>query len=261
VHAQADPEGIVYAEPGGARLKAYVFSAPASTARPAVVLFHGGGWTDGEPAWVFAAARRFADRGLAAFAIEYRLSTGGVTPADALADACASLHWVRANSTRWNVDPRAVIAYGVSAGGQLAGAAATIGCGNTEGAFRKGGPDALVLWSPALDVSRSPWFARLLAGRMPAQSLSPLANMTGALPPTSIVHGERDTVTPFEASRAFCEAARAQGGRCELVAYPGVGHLLTRNLEHQESDFDIDPAMRADAIRRQMDFVDSLRKR
>ncbi|APV49202.1 hypothetical protein BWI17_05605 [Betaproteobacteria bacterium GR16-43] len=256
--AQGDPRFLTYSEPGGVALKVHVFEAPGSTRRPAVVLFHGGGWTEGEPAWVFAAARRFAERGFPAFAVQYRLSGAEVTPVEALQDACASLQWVRATAAKWNVDPRRVIAYGVSAGGHLAGTAATIGCGNKEGSLGNGGPDALVLWSPALDVARSTWFAKLLAGRASPESLSPVENVRGPLPPTSIVHGEEDTVTRIRGSRAFCEAAKAHGGRCEVIAYPGVGHLLTRNLKHQESDFDVDPATRADGIRRQMEFVEGL---
>jgi hypothetical protein len=40
--------------------------------------------------------------------------------------------------------------------------------------------------------------------------------------------------------------------------YPGVGHLLTRNLSNQESDFDPDPVARADGIAQQHRFLVSL---
>jgi hypothetical protein len=48
------------------------------------------------------------------------------------------------------------------------------------------------------------------------------------------------------------------GGHCELAVYPGVGHLLTRNLANQESDFDPDPAARADGIAKELAFLESL---
>ncbi|MCJ7524030.1 MAG: hypothetical protein MUP71_02265 [Candidatus Aminicenantes bacterium] len=38
------------------------------------------------------------------------------------------------------------------------------------------------------------------------------------------------------------------GGICELHVYPGVGHLLTRNLANQEDNFDPDPKFKADGI-------------
>jgi acetyl esterase/lipase len=62
------------------------------------------------------------------------------------------------------------------------------------------------------------------------------------MPPVHIVHGERDTLTPLSGARRFCERVLAGGAQCQLVVYPGVGHLLTRNLANQESDFDPDPA-------------------
>jgi hypothetical protein len=40
--------------------------------------------------------------------------------------------------------------------------------------------------------------------------------------------------------------------------YPGLGHLLTRNLASQERDFDPDPAARADGVARQLAFLRSL---
>ena len=45
---------------------------------------------------------------------------------------------------------------------------------------------------------------------------------------------------------------------CELNVYEGVGHLLTRNLANQESDFDPDPEARADGIARHLRFLAEL---
>ncbi|WP_295803356.1 hypothetical protein [uncultured Microbulbifer sp.] len=70
---------------------------------------------------------------------------------------------------------------------------------------------------------------------------SPVATGNGSMPPVSIVQGELDTLTPLTGAKKFCEKIEAERGGCELHVYPGVGHLLTRNLENQESDFDPDP--------------------
>lgn len=45
---------------------------------------------------------------------------------------------------------------------------------------------------------------------------------------------------------------------CELHVYEGVGHLLTRNLANQESDFDPDPEARADGIAQHERFLTEL---
>ena len=43
-----------------------------------------------------------------------------------------------------------------------------------------------------------------------------------------------------------------------LNVYDGVGHLLTRNLANQESDFDPDPDARADGIAQHVRFLNTL---
>ena len=257
----SEPTAHTYRQVGGVALKAYVF-APDTTRvvrpRPAILLFHGGGWVAGAADWTFTSARRYAEMGLVAVSIQYRLSGDSVTPVDALADVCAAFHWVRAQATALGVHPHRIAASGVSAGGHLAAAAATIGCGNTEGAYGVGGPDALVLWSPALDVSGDGHFRRLLRGRATVAAYSPVEHVRPRMPPVHIVHGDRDTLTPLSGARRFCDRVLAVKGTCELVVYPGVGHLLTRNLANQESDFDPDPIAREDGNARQRAFVAAL---
>jgi dipeptidyl aminopeptidase/acylaminoacyl peptidase len=80
-------------------------------------------------------------------------------------------------------------------------------------------------------------------------------HVSKSTPPTCIVHGEKDSLTPLAGSRKFCDALTAAGGVCELNIYEGVGHLLTRNLANQEDDFDPDPEKRADGIEKQRRFL------
>ena len=256
----SEPAERVYRTVNGTALKAFVFSPvrKAGTTSPAILMFHGGGWVAGEPNWVFSSAQRYAGIGMVAIPVQYRLSNDTITPIDALADVCASFHWAREQAKTLGIDPRRVAASGVSAGGHLAGAAATIGCGSTEGAYETGGPDALVLWSPALDVSRDGFFRGLLLGRAPVEAYSPVEHVRERMPPVVIVHGEKDTLTPLSGARRFCERVTVSGGRCDLHVYPGVGHLLTRNLANQESDFDPDPVARDDGNAKQVAFLKAL---
>lgn len=255
------PTQHTYREVDGAALTAYVFApetTDSSTPRPAILLFHGGGWVAGAPEWTFSSARGYAAMGLVAVSIQYRLSDERVTPIDALADVCSAFHWVRTHATALGVHPHRIAASGISAGGHLAAAAATIGCGNTEGAFGLGGPDALVLWSPALDVSADGHFRRLLRDRATAGEYSPVEHVRPRMPPIHIVQGERDTLTPLSGARSFCGRVLAGRGTCELLVYLGVGHLLTRNLANQEGDFDPDPVAREDGHSRQRAFIAAL---
>ncbi|QJR16061.1 alpha/beta hydrolase [Usitatibacter palustris] len=259
--AAAEPLAPVvhtYREVDGVALKAYVFAKaqPEGTApRPVMLLFHGGGWSAGEPSWVFATARRYAELGWVAVPVQYRLSGAQVTPIDALSDVCHAFQWMRSKAATLGARADRIVAYGVSAGGHLAAASATIGCGNTNGTYGVGGPDALVLWSPALDLSADGHFRRLLRDREPAAAYSPVEHIRPRMPPVHIVHGEKDTLTPLAGARRFCDRVASGGGRCELVAYPNLGHLLTRNLADQENDYDPDPVARADGVAKQRDFV------
>jgi len=65
----------VYREIGGESLHAYVFLPPGHRIAPrahAILLFHGGGWSAGAAEWTFPTARRFADSGLVAIAIQLK---------------------------------------------------------------------------------------------------------------------------------------------------------------------------------------------
>ena len=56
-----EPAPHLFASPGGVPLKAYVFAQTGKKTgerRAAIVVFHGGGWSEGEPEWAFARARR-----------------------------------------------------------------------------------------------------------------------------------------------------------------------------------------------------------
>lgn len=233
-----------YKTVGEQALKAHVFtpSDKASGPRAAVLLFHGGGWTEGEAEWTYGRARMLAALGLVAIPIEYRLTREGVSPLDALADTCDAFAWTRAQAKRLGVDPKRVASYGVSAGGQLSAAA---GLGACPGKTR--GPDLMLLWSPALDVAEDGWFRKLLAGKDPAP-VSPLVLADRRGPPTAIVQGEADTLTPLKSAEAFCERRKKAGGVCEINRYLGLGHLLTRNISNQENNFDIDPQASRDGF-------------
>jgi acetyl esterase/lipase len=256
--AQRAPAEHVYATPNGTELRVHVFTpdGPATAKRPAIVLFHGGGWAMGEPAWTFPRARHFAEHGMVAVAAQYRLSDQKeVTPHEAMADARAAIRWVRAQAGSLGVDPNRIAAYGWSAGGHLAACAAIFGA--DEGGLRAS-PDALVLVSPAVSVGADGWVQRLLMGRGTARDVSPDEHVRKGLPPTLILQGDVDTVTPLAGARRFCERMRAAGNRCDLQVYEGFGHLFTPAGTPDDGMPQPDPATSADASKRADRFLASL---
>jgi acetyl esterase/lipase len=253
-----EPQAYVYREVDGQKLKAYVFVPPSEPSRKptsAILLFHGGGWVAGSAEWTFGDARRFAALGMVAIAVDYRLSRGKATPIEALDDTRAAFQWVRRHAAEFNIDPSRVAGHGVSAGGQLVAAAATVDLPGDKVGAPSSRPDLLLLWSPALDVAADGWFVKLLQGRASASDYSPLEHAGASTPPTSIVNGDKDTLTPLSRAEQFRDRVIQSGGLCELHVYPGVGHLLTRKLTDQESDFDPHPEFRADGKARQERFL------
>jgi acetyl esterase len=256
--AAQQPRAYVIREIDGQKLTVYVFSPQGEvSAKPtaAVLCFHGGGWVAGSAEWTAKEARRFAALGLTAVTVDYRLAEGKITPIEALDDTRAAFRWLRRHAEEFNIDPKRVAGYGVSAGGHLVAAAATLdlpGDGIDETSSK---PDLLMLWSPALDVAADRWFVRLLQGRASAADYSPLEHAGASTPPSCIVNGDKDTLTPLTKAEQFRDRVVQSGGVCELHIYPGVGHLLTRNLKDQEDNYDPDPAFKADGIARLIDFL------
>ena len=257
VHAQESspqPTLHTYKTIESVSLKAHVYSPPgAKGPRAAVVMFHGGGWVAGTPQWT--PAREYAERGVVAIAVEYRLSNRKtVTPLDAVEDTRDAIRWVRKNSEMLGIDPRRVAALGNSAGGQLAAFAAVSGDADSK-------PNALILWSPAVSLGNDPYFKSLLGARAQASDLSPDEHVRSGIAPAIIISGAEDVVTPDAGARRFCDRVKEAGGRCEMHTYPGVGHLLTRKLDRQaqlRGDFDFDPKTTADAESKVWKFLEEL---
>jgi acetyl esterase/lipase len=255
----AEPQALTYRLVGSRSLKAFVFSpSGAGMARPAVLLFHGGAWRLGEPAWLFGRARDFAQKGMVAIAVEYRLANDGLSPIDAVEDACAAFAWARDQAATLGIDSKRVAGYGVSAGGHLVAAAATLPALRGREIASVERPNAILLFSPALDMARDEYFMELMEGHGDPVRYSPAHFVARELSPTLIIQGEEDTIVRTPDARSFCNSAERAGARCELVVYPGLGHLLTRNLKVQYKDFDADPAQGADAHRREDAFLASL---
>jgi acetyl esterase/lipase len=256
--SEVSEETFVYRKVADRELRAYVFYPKSGTDREstsAILLFHGGGWSDGTPEWTFDAARRFASLGMVAISVEYRLSEGEITPIDALSDVCEAFCWARAKARDLGVDSSRVAGFGVSAGAHLIACAGTAGCVDTVGTDGCSRPDLLLLWSPALDVTGDGWFRKQLQGRADPRDYSPVEHVGKATPPTSIVHGGKDTLTPLSGAKRYCDLLEEAGVPCELNVYENLGHLLTRNLAYQEGDFDPDPQARADGIERHTRFL------
>jgi len=256
----AQPDIRKYKTIGLTELKAHIFtpSNPAKEKLHAViVLLSGGGWNAGSPEWVYDDAKRFAALGLVAIAGEYRLSDQkDVTPLEAMADVRDLIRWVRSNAVDLAVDPHRVVVYGYSAGGHLAASAAVFP--HEEESKTSAVPDALILLSPAASIVHDQWPQVLLGKRAEVKTISPAENIGKRLPPMIVFEGASDTETPLAGVQLFCDKATLAGGACDLHVYPGLGHILTRNLDphaQEQGPFDPDPAAVQDAHAKEEAFL------
>lgn len=257
--AEPIPTRIARIDSAGAQINLRIFAPTAGRTGAAIVLFHGGGWNEGEASWMDAMAVRYAGLGLAAISVDYRLSNGStITPFDAVADARNAIRWVRSQAESLHLQPDRIAALGASAGGHLAAAAAVF---DEPGRHPVSSvPNALILRSAAVSVHQSGWFQKLVGGREQAAALSPDLYLRPGLPPTLMLHGAEDNLTPAAQAQSFCAGLSAREVRCELKLYPDVGHLFTRNLSQQEiPDYAaIDTDVVADANARTIEFLRSL---
>jgi acetyl esterase/lipase len=102
------------------------------------------------------------------------------------------------------------------------------------------------------------WPQRLLGERASADEISPDMHVRAGLPPTIILQGRTDTVTPLAGVQRFCDRMREAGNRCDLHVYEGVGHLFTPSSEPDDGMPNPDPEVQAAAYREADDFLRSI---
>lgn len=257
------PVEIVYAVRDTIDLRAFVFSPSSKPSHPmaAVVVFHGGGWHIGEAQWAFPTAKHFAQMGMIGVAAQYRLSDQKtITPLEAMADARSVIRWIRSHADSLGVDPNRIAAYGWSAGAHLAACAAVFHDADS-GSLVSCSPNALILESPAVSVIGDGWFRRILLGRADVRDISPDEHVREGLPPTLILQGGVDTVTPLAFTERFWRRMREAGNQCELQVYEGYGHLFTpmsipdNGLPQPDKGIEEDAMSRADEFLRSLGFA------
>lgn len=128
----------------GPKLDAYLPDPRPATAAPAVILVHGGGWSQGSAAaWQPWATKLVNEQGWAAFSIDYRLDdTDPMAWPDEVLDVQAAIRFVAANATVFGIDPSRIVLIGESAGGNLGALVSSLGTTTSFGASPAGAASA-----------------------------------------------------------------------------------------------------------------------
>ncbi len=217
----------IYKQTGATDLRINIFQpagyVPGRT-YPAIVFFHGGGWRKGSVRQFEKDCRHFAQRGMFAFTVDYRVSSRqGSTPYESVQDAKSAMRWIRRNADRLGVQPDVIVAAGGSAGGHLALTLATIAGTDEPGEDTTVStrPAALVLYNPVVKTSKGGNDSSM-GGK--GLTVSPVDHVKPGLPPVLIFHGEADVIVPIADIDEFCRRMNDAGNACEIKRYPDKAH-------------------------------------
>lgn len=245
--------------------------------RPVIIWLHTGAWITGDRTG--GPALRQARRGYAVVSIDYRLAPTYTYPAQ-IEDCKAAVRWLRANATRYRLDPNRVGVFGASAGGHLAALLGTTGDvdeledpAHGNPAFSSRVQAVVDFYGPTdllkLEEQKLPCIPlngnsaqlppSLLMGcpiqecREKTETANPIRYVTRDDPPFLILQGTLDCLVPPLQSVILHEALRAGGVDSTLYLLEGAQHGGTEFDEQQYkqivSDF-LDRTLRAPSRRR-----------
>ncbi len=194
----------------------------ATDSRPAVVFFHGGGWTGGVPGQFSQHSKELAELGVVCFRVEYRLldKTNNDPPSICVADASDAFRYLRSHAGELGIDPDRMAAGGGSAGGHLAAYLGMMDDASVDGVSRK--PAALLLFNPVYNNGPGGWGTGRVGEAF--ADYSPAHNITADDPPAIVFLGTQDDLIPVATAEKFQADMKAAGVVSELHLYPGQPH-------------------------------------
>lgn len=240
---------IIYTKHDGVALTMDVFK-PAKPNGIGVLWMVSGGWVSNHNGINPGFAKIFTDRGMTVFQVVHGTQPRFTLP-EIVKDIHRAVRFVRANATRYGVDPDRLGISGGSAGGHLSlmmGAWGDTGKADAADPIERVSSrvQAVACFYPPTDFLNygkdSQWAYEIpmLKGYWPAfgvtekttrpqlevlgKSTSPIYGDLSALPPTLVIHGDADLLVPIQQARRFAEMAKAKGAVVELDVRPGKGH-------------------------------------
>lgn len=228
----------VYKTVGGRDLQLFIVNPPAwnaSEKRPALVLFHGGGWKSGVPTQFDELCQHLAARGMVCIQVEYRLLDDAATPPLlCVQDAKSAMRWVRAHAAELGIDPNRIAAGGGSAGGHLAASISMVKGLDDAADDLTISPRAqtLLLFNPVYDNGPGGFGHERVGARY--REFSPLHNIRAGAPPTIVFLGTEDNLISVETARQFKAEVENVGTRCDLHLYEGAAHGFFNNPPYLE---------------------------
>ena len=236
---------ITYLKANNVELKLDVY-APRNAQEPVstLIYFHGGGWIAGAKEERVLQLLPYLERGWAVVNVQYRLANISPAPA-AVEDCLCALRWVIRNADQYGFNANKLVVSGTSAGGHLA---LTTGILPASAGLDRQCPGeeelkvaAIVNWYGITDVGdllegeniqsyAVQWMGSATDRMEIAERVSPLNYVRSDLPPIITIHGDTDTVVPYNHAVQLHQALERAKVPNELITVPGGEHgSFTRN--------------------------------
>ena len=195
------------------KLDVYLPGADPAPLRPAILWFHGGGFTfgnDKRQPYIPMFANAFAARGYVGIAPDYRVRANpradfAGAARDAVADARMALEWVRTHSADYRIDTSHLALAGGSAGGMTV---VSLVHDTTQ----------------PINSKRDGIFALLDMWGTPRAGERVFDRVNPNSPPTLIIHGTADVLVPYQNSVAFVEELTQAGVAHQLLTLADAPH-------------------------------------
>ena len=217
-------------------------------ASPCIIVFSTTAWNKGTPRgsqfWVYPFGKYSTPPRYGVVGIIPDFRTKGRfngTPEDCISDARAAVRWVQEHSYELGIDPAKVVCLGVDAGGVMAAWTAfpKKGPGKDDPGAPEKQPCGIILVSSIIDTKR---LAKGSFGgsEQRAEAVSLLDQLPESMPPTLLLHGKADKISPFEDAESLKKQIKANGGDVDLVQIKNekLGHnFFTKHADPSGDSF------------------------
>ncbi|MDG2170377.1 MAG: alpha/beta hydrolase, partial [Opitutales bacterium] len=227
---QMEPtQKVVYKTVDNRSLNLHIFNPEghqATDTRVVFITFHGGGWVNRDARYFYPFVDHFAKKGMVGISVGYRLhdKKAGISVFDCVKDARSAVRYVRKHARELGINPNKIIVSGGSAGAHLAAGTALFDDVNetTDDLTVSTTPNLLVLYYPVIDTSVDGYGNEKIGDRW--KELSPVDQVHSSMPPTLVLHGTGDEITPYAGAKQFEQNMLEADNQCQLISVEGGRH-------------------------------------
>lgn len=227
---------------------------------PAIVFFHGGGYSGGSPIKFARHTEYFVARGLTVVNVHYRINkVHNSIPMKSVSDGKEAIRYVRSHAGELGISPNKIVAAGGSAGGHLASACALLSGFEEDNDKLEVScvPNALVLYNPVfkIETKENGGYKGELVKLFPDHSFSPWHNIKKGAPPTAIFLGTQDKHIPVKTANDYKQKMDSVGSRCDLFIYEGQKHGFFNSRENREAPYFIETVYETDKFLESLGYL------